>query len=72
MRVYVLIGFFQGVVSEVKGFIDPSQANIEFERLREKYGIAPGYEAESENAVQLHDIDVDARPASVSARRLVW
>lgn len=72
MKIYVVIGVFQGVISDVRGFIDPGEANMELERLNKEYDIEPGREAESENNVQLHEVDVEARPASVLARRLKW
>ena len=39
MRIYVVIGVFQGVVSDVSAFIDPGAAYTEQQRLSEKYGI---------------------------------
>lgn len=72
MKIYVVVSVYQGVVSEVKGFIDPGEADAEAVRLRHKYEIVPGYEEESENEVQLHEIDVDARPVSVAIRRQIW
>jgi hypothetical protein len=70
MLIYVVIGIFQGVVSEVKGFLDPGEAQNEYDRLVEEYGIKPG--EESEHGVQLHEVGVEARPASVLARRIKW
>jgi hypothetical protein len=72
MTIYVVVGVFEGVVSDVSGFIDPGAANLELERLVRQYGIEPGYEEEPENSVQLHEVEIDARPASVAARQLWW
>lgn len=72
MRVYIVVGVFEGVVESVQGFIDPGQAETELASLRRKLGIVEGYEEESENDAQLHEIDVDARPVSVMVRRQIW
>lgn len=72
MRIYVVVGVYQGVVAEVKGFIDPGEADAEVARLKGEYDIVPGQEEESQNDVQLHAVDVDARPVSVMARRQIW
>jgi len=72
MRIYVVVGVFQGVVNDVEGFIDAGEAELELARLRHEYGIVPGHEEESENNVQLHEVDVDARPVSVLMTRLTW
>lgn len=72
MKIYIVIGVFQGVVDTVKGFIDSGEAEMELGELQVAYGITPGHEEESENSVQLHEIDVDARPVSVMARGQIW
>jgi len=72
MQFYVVVGVCQGELSHIRGFIDPGEAEMELERLRDEYGIVLGYEEESENDVQLHEIDVDTRPTSVAVRRQVW
>lgn len=72
MRIYVVISVYQGVVSEVKGFIDSNQADMELARLRREYGITPGHEEESANDVQLHELNIDARPTSVLIRSQIW
>jgi len=63
MRIYVVVGVYQGVVSEVKGFIDPGEADAEAVRLQNE---------NPESEVQLHEVEVDARPVSVIARRQIW
>jgi len=63
MRIYVVVGVSQGVVSSVQGFIDHGEADTEAIRLQ-------GENPESD--IQLHEIDVDARPTSVMIRRLIW
>lgn len=63
MRIYVVVGVHQGAVSEVKGFFDPGEADAEAIRLQ---GENP------EGEVQLHEVDVDARPVSVMVRRQIW
>lgn len=72
MRIYVVVGVYQGVVAEVKGFLDPGEADVEVTRLMEQYDIVPGHEEESQNDVQLHAVGVDAKPVSVIARRQIW
>ena len=72
MRIYVVVGVYQGVVDEVKGFLDPGEIEAEVTRLKRKYDIVPGYEEESQNDIQLHEIDVGARPLSVLVRRQIW
>ena len=72
MKIYVVIGVFQGVISDVSAFLEPGAAYTEQQRLIEKYGIEPGHEEESEHNVQLHEVDVDARPASVVATQVWW
>ena len=72
MLTYVVVGVFKGVVSEVKGFTDPEEANIELAKLNQEYNIEPGQEEESENEVSLHKIEVYVWPASVLARRRKW
>lgn len=63
MRIYVVVGIHQGTVSEVSGFIDPGEAEMEVMRLQSE---------EPETDVQLHEVDVDARPTSVVIRRQIW
>lgn len=63
MRIYVVVGTHQGAVSEVKGFIDPGEADAEATRLQ---GENP------EGEVQLHEVEVDARPTSVIMSRQIW
>jgi hypothetical protein len=72
MTIYVVIGVFQGVVSDVRGFIDPGEAEMEVDRLKNEYNIEPGSEEESENSVNLHEVEVDARPVSMMVRRQIW
>lgn len=72
MTLYIVIGVFQGVVSDVSGFIDQGAASMEQQRLSEQYGIEQGQEEESEHNVQLHEVDVDSRPASVTATQVWW
>lgn len=72
MHIYVVIGVWGGLIEEVKGFLDPSLAEIEVGRLKGEYGIVPGSEEESENSVQLHELDIDASPTSVAIRRTAW
>lgn len=63
MRIYVVVGAFQGVVNSVQGFIDHGEADAEAIRLQ-------GENPESD--IQLHEIDIDARPTSVMIRRQIW
>lgn len=63
MRIYVVVGVYQGAVSSVSGFLDPGEADAEAIRLQ-------GENPESD--IQLHEIDVDARPVSVIIRRQIW
>ena len=63
MRIYVVVGVHQGVVFEVKGFIDLGEADAEAARLQSE---------NPEGDIQLHEVDVDARPVSVMARRQIW
>jgi hypothetical protein len=72
MTIYVVIGVFQGVVSDVRGFIDPGEAEMEVDRLKNEYNIEPSREEESENSVNLHEVEVDARPVSMMVRRQIW
>lgn len=72
MVIYVLIGIFQGIVSEVKGFLDPGEAQLEHDQLVKEYDIDPEHPEESENSAQLYEVGVEARPASVLARRMKW
>lgn len=63
MRIYIVFGISQGIVSEVKGFMDPSEAEAELLMLQSE---------DPETDAQLHEIDVDARPVSVIIRRQIW
>lgn len=63
MRIYVVVGVHQGVVSEVNGFIDPGEADAEAVRLQNE---------NPESDIQLHEVDVDARPTSVTMRKQIW
>lgn len=72
MLIYVVVGVYKGVVDKVEGFLDPIQAEMEMARLKNEYGIVPGYEEEAENNVQLHEVEVDSRPVSMLRGRLVW
>ena len=69
MRVYVVVTVMAGVIDEVKGFSDPSQADTYLAKKRRELDIRPGYEEESENDAQLHTIDVETYPTSVAVRR---
>lgn len=72
MQLYVVVGVCQGELSHIRGFIDPGEAEMELERLKDTYGIVPEQEEESENVAELHEIDVDAGPTSVAVRRQIW
>jgi len=72
MRVYVVVSVCAGCVDEVKVSTDPGQAELDLDQKRAELGILEGLEAESENAVELHEIDVDIMPDSVRAVRSVW
>ena len=68
MKIYVVVGVFQGVIDEVNGFTEPEEANADLEGLNIKYEIMPGQEAESENDVKLFEIDLPDYPTSVAVR----
>jgi len=72
MRIYVVVSVYAGCVSEVKGFQDAGEAEMELARVRQELGIMPGEESESQYDVQLHEIGIVLHPASVAARRQVW
>ncbi len=68
MKIYVLVGVFQGVIDEVNGFTEPEEANADLEELKTRYGIAEGNEAESENDAKLFELDIPEYPTSVAVR----
>lgn len=68
MKIYVLVGVFQGVIDEVNGFTEPEEANADLNDLKVKYEIEEGNEAESENDAKLFEIDLPDYPTSVAVR----
>lgn len=74
MEIYVVVAVFQGVVSEVKGFMLPPEAEEYEETKKRELGIVTGHEEESENDVQTHEIDVDVSPRSTASiiGNLTW
>ena len=74
MIIHVVVGVFQGVVSDVKGFMLPTEAEEYEDNRKRELGIVPGHEEESENNVQTHEIDVDVSPRSTASiiGNLTW
>lgn len=70
MKIYVVVSICQNLVDLVQGFSDLGLAETELASERKRLGITPNQE-ESENDVQLHEIEVDTRPVSV-LNRLTW
>jgi len=68
MKIYVVVGVFQGVIDEVNGFTDVGEADTDLAGLKIKYEIMPGKEEESENDVKLFEIEVPDYPTSVAVR----
>jgi hypothetical protein len=58
MTVYVIIGIWSGSIEEVSAWTDSVKANTEVDRLKKKWDIIPGHEAESEHVVYLYELEV--------------
>jgi len=69
VKVYVVVTVFSGCVNEVKGFVDPGEADNCVETKQQELGITPGFEEESEHDVQLHELDIPIYPESVAVER---
>ena len=69
MKVYVVVTVFSGCVNEVKGFVDPGEADNCVETKQQELGITPGFEEQSEHDVQLHELDIPIYPESVAVER---
>ncbi len=69
MKVYVVVTVLSGCVSEVKGFVDPGEADAYVETKQQELSFLPDFEAESEHDVQLHELDIPIYPQSVAVER---
>ena len=72
MIAYVVVTVFEGCISDVKGFGDRSEAEAYLEINQDELGIEPDLENESENDIQLHELDIEFYPTSVAVRRQWW
>ena len=59
MKVYVVVGVVAGVIDCVRGFGLREQAEKEEKKLREEYGIQEGMEGESENTVEMQEVEIE-------------
>ena len=69
MIVYVVVTVYAGCVSKVKGFIDSGEAETHLATEWQELFIEPGLELESENNIQLHELDIETYPTTVAIRR---
>lgn len=72
MIAYVVVTVFEGCISDVKGFSSSSEAEAYLEINQDELGIEPGLENESQNDIQLHELDIEYYPTSVAVRRQWW
>ena len=79
MIAYVVVTVFEGCISDVKGFSIRSEAEAYLEINQDELGIEPDelgiepdLENESQNDVQLHELDIEFYPTSVAVRRQRW
>jgi len=69
---YVVVTVFEGCISDVTGFSVRSEAEAYLKMNQDELGIEPGVENESENDIQLHELDIEYYPTSVAVRRQKW
>jgi hypothetical protein len=66
MTVYVVIGVWSGCIEHVTAWIDKGMAETRVKRLKEKWRIAEGHEAESPHVVDMHELHVHLKGKQVS------
>lgn len=57
-KITVVATAFQGCITDVQAFLDPTEASKEMIRLYRDLGIRLGEEAESQHSVTKHEVEI--------------